>query len=131
MMYNFASEKTVDKKGNINSLRIKSILPGSDGGTYVIWQHQWTEEGNHADVHHYDNVLVQYYNNAKKMLWEKPIFKQQANRATAENIYAGIADFIVNDKQKNLIKEYMVVRHTSMELKWFLYALSLLFSGHV
>ena len=96
-MYNFASEKTVDKKGNINSLRIKSILPGSDGGTYVIWQHEWTEEGNHADVHHYDNVLVQYYNSTKKMLWEKPVYKQQANRATAENIYAGIATFIVND----------------------------------
>lgn len=97
MMYYFVGQKQVDKKGNVNSLRIKNILPTAEGGIYVIWEHQWTEYGNHWNVAHYDNALVQYYNSSKKLQWQKPVFKQQSNRESTDEIYAGIYSVLINN----------------------------------
>lgn len=105
MMYNFEKEKRVDKDGYINSLRIKDILPTADGGCFVIWQHEWTEikdnnVGNNTISHYYphsDHALVQYYNKANKMVWEKPIYKEQKASDKIPDIYSGLASGILND----------------------------------
>lgn len=106
MMYNFGKEKHVDKYGYINSLRIKNILPAADGGCFVIWQHEWIEmktnnvSSNNSITHYYyhsDNALVQYYNKANKMTWEKPIYKEQKTNDKIANIYSDLASGILNN----------------------------------
>lgn len=138
MMYNFEEQKKVDKKGHINSLRIKNILPAADGGCFVVWQHEWTEEGNHSDFEHLDHVLVQRYSNANKLLWEKPIYKNQTQKSGVQSIYAGITVFTANnnlyiiypDDPKNAAKaiddrdasEFSVVKFGNKDLAGFFVA---------
>lgn len=107
MMYNFETEKRVDKDGYVNSLSIENILPSADGGCFVIWQREWTEikdnnvSSNSTISHiyyHSDNALVQYYNRANKMVWEKPIYKEQKSSSKIANIYSDLASTIVGDK---------------------------------
>ncbi len=106
MMYNFEKEKKVDKNGYINSLSIENVLPAADGGCFVIWQHEWTETKENVmnerqsishDYFHSDNVLVQYYNKANKMVWQKPIYKQQKSKDNVVNIYSELASGMIND----------------------------------
>ena len=102
MMYNFETEKEVDKKGHINSLRIKNILPAADGSTYVVWQHEWSEyketaNGGSNAYYNYDNLLVQCYGKTKKILWEKPIYKRQVQKNVLSGSYADICLFTQND----------------------------------
>lgn len=102
MMYNFETEKEVDKTGHINSLRIKNILPVADGSTYVIWQHEWTEfketaNGGSNTYDNYDNLLVQCFSKTKKLLWQKPIYKRQVQKNVLSGSYADIYSFTQND----------------------------------
>jgi hypothetical protein len=106
MMYTFEKEKKVDKNGYINSLRIENVLPSADGGCFVIWQHEWEETKENAvndrqsfshEYFHSDNVLVQYYNKANKMVWQKPVYKQQKSKDNVVSIYTELASGIMND----------------------------------
>ena len=85
MMYHFEKEKKVNKEGKLETLNIVNILSGSDGGCYVIWQYHWTETANsgHAADTHYENALVQCYDNNNKMKWEKVIYKNHAATTSA------------------------------------------------
>lgn len=142
MMYNFAKEKEVDRNGYINSLSIKNILPAADGGCFVIWQHEWLETkengmpGEKGNFMHYyfhsDNALVQYYNKANKMVWEKPIYKEQKSSTKIANIYSDLASVILNDVlyvfypddpgnagkpvDEKKVSEYNVVRFANKDL---------------
>jgi hypothetical protein len=107
MMYNFETEKRVDKDGYVNSISIENILPTSDGGCFVIWQREWTEiKENNVNskntishiYYHSDNALVQYYNKANKMVWEKPIYKEQKSSSKIANIYSDLASTVVGGK---------------------------------
>jgi hypothetical protein len=102
MMYNFESEKKVDKKGAVNKLRIRDILPTSTGGCYVVWQYEWTESkdngrGETRSTYIDDNILVQYYNKEKKLAWQKPLFKHQATKDNVSGAYSGYKALLLND----------------------------------
>jgi hypothetical protein len=98
MMYFFEKEKKVNKDGYINSLSIKDVLATSEGGFYVIWQHEWLEFKQHSNDFHFDNLLIQYFNSQNKMVWEKPIYKKQTQSDKIELGYVGIRDFLINDE---------------------------------
>ena len=102
MMYNFESEKKVDKKGAINTLRIRDILPTSAGGCYVVWQYEWIESkdngrGDSRSTYIDDNILVQYYNKEKKLAWQKPLFKHQTTKDGISGAYSGYKALLLND----------------------------------
>jgi hypothetical protein len=102
MMYNFESEKKVDKKGAVNTLRIRDILPTSTGGCYVVWQYEWTESkvsnrGDSRSTYIDDNILVQYYTKEKKLAWQKPLFKHQATKDNVSGAYSGYKALLLND----------------------------------
>ena len=102
MMYYFESEKKVDKKGAINTLRIRDILPTSAGGCYVVWQYEWIEsktntKGDSRSTYIDDNILVQYYNKEKKLAWQKPMFKHQVTKDNISGAYSGYKAILSND----------------------------------
>lgn len=103
MMYNFDSEKRVDKRGAVNSLRIKNILPDADGGCYVIWQREWSEEATNykgesgSTYYHSDNLLVQNINKAGKLNWENPVYKSQVRKDNVTGGYSGVSSFVSNN----------------------------------
>lgn len=102
MMYYFESEKKVDKKGAINTLRIRDILPTSAGGCYVVWQYEWVESklsnrGDSRSTYIDDNMLVQYYNKEKKLAWQKPLFKHQVTKDNISFAYSGYKALLLND----------------------------------
>lgn len=103
MMYNFESEKTVDKKGAVNTLRVKNILPASNGSCYVVWEHSWEDEkfksdGSTTSTQYLGNTLVQFYA-GKKLAWQKPVLKVQAQKDDRiQSIYAGITCGLANGK---------------------------------
>jgi len=98
MMYNFETEKVVDKKGAINTLRIRDILPTSAGGCYVIWQYEWMllkGESNYTYMN--DHILVQYYTKDKKLAWQKTLSKHQATNDGISGAYSGYKALLLND----------------------------------
>ncbi len=98
MMYNFETEKSVDKKGAINTLRIRDILPTSAGGCYVVWQYEWMllkGESNYTYMN--DHLLVQYYTKDKKLAWQKPLSKHQATKDGISGAYSGYKALLLND----------------------------------
>jgi hypothetical protein len=102
MMYFFESEQKLDKKGAINTLRIREILPTSAGGCYVVWQYEWTESkdnyrGDSKSTYIDDNILVQYYNKEKKLAWQKPLYKHQATKDNIAGYYSGYKALLSND----------------------------------
>ncbi len=109
MLYNFEKEKIVDKRDGVETLYIRNILPSADGGCFVIWEREWekTKENNVSNgrstttfVHTYynnDNLLIQYFNKANKMLWQKPVYKEQKKAGTLPDIYSNVASGIIND----------------------------------
>lgn len=102
MMYYFESEKKVDKKGAVNTLRIRDILPTSAGGCYVVWQYEWIESkdnsrGDSRSTYIDDNILVQYYNKEKKLAWQKPLFKHQTTKDGISGAYSGYKALLLND----------------------------------
>jgi hypothetical protein len=103
MMYNFETEKKVDKKGAVNTLRIRDIFPTSAGGCYVVWQYQWIESkdngrGDTRSTYMQDHILVQYYNKEKKLAWQKPLSKHQATRDGISGAYSGYRALLLNDE---------------------------------
>ena len=102
MMYNFESEKTVDKKGAVNTLRIRDILPTSAGGCYIVWQYEWIQSkdngrGESRSTYMQDHILVQYYNKEKKLAWQKPLSKHQATKDGISGAYSGYKAVLLND----------------------------------
>ncbi len=102
MMYNFETEKRVDKKGAVNKLRIRDILPTSAGGCYVVWQYEWTESkdngrGDSRSTYMDDHILVQYYTKEKKLAWQKPLSKHQATKDNISGAYSGYKALLLND----------------------------------
>ena|GEM_PF-5255390 len=94
-----------DNIGAINSIQVKNIYTTSDAGFYIIWQEEFSEWN--MGPQYYDegpiakNLLVQYYSNNNKILWEKTVYKNQENLKNATrntpDAYMGIRTFLVND----------------------------------
>ena len=99
--------KTANKRDGVETLYIRNILPSADGGCFVVWEREWekTKENNVSNgrsattyVHTYynnDNLLIQYFNKANKMLWQKPVYKEQKKAGVR---HAGVC----HDRAKNL-----------------------------
>lgn len=102
MMYNFETEKRVDKKGAVNKLHIRDILPTSAGGCYVVWQYEWilskdNGKGESRSTYMTDHLLVQYYTKEKKLAWQKPLSKNQATKDGISGAYSGYKALLLND----------------------------------
>ena len=109
MMYLFEKEKTVDKRDGVETLYIRNVLPSAEGGCFIIWEREWekTKENNVSNgrstttyVHTYynnDNLVIQYFNSANKMLWQKPVYKEQKKQATLADIYTNVASGMINN----------------------------------
>lgn len=102
MMYNFETEKKVDKKGAVNKLHIRDILPTSAGGCYVVWQYEWilskdNGKGESRSTYMTDHLLVQYYTKEKKLAWQKPLSKNQATKDGISGAYSGYKALLLND----------------------------------
>ena len=144
MMYLFEKEKTVDKRDGVETLYIRNVLPSAEGGCFIIWEREWekTKENNVSNgrstttyVHTYynnDNLVIQYFNSANKMLWQKPVYKEQKKQATLADIYTNVASGMINnnlylfypDDPKNAdkavdekqVSEYNISRFSSKDL---------------
>lgn len=107
MLNNFDSNSDIDKGRGINSLRIKDIYSTTDGGFYLIWQHEPGAAGTGDQtldilgLPSAYNVLVQYYDNNSKVIWEKVIYKKQENMKfnidKVKDFYVGINSFVANN----------------------------------
>lgn len=144
MMYLFEKEKAVDKRDGIETLYIINVLPSADGGCFVIWEREWIKSkdnvvsngrNSNTYTHTYynnDNLLVQYFNSANKMLWQKPVYKEQKKQETLPDIYTNVASAIINnnlylfypDDPKNAdkavddkeVSEYNISRFSSKDM---------------
>ncbi|MEO7307642.1 MAG: hypothetical protein ABIR78_06140 [Ferruginibacter sp.] len=109
MMYNFDKEKDVDKNGGVIGLYLINILPSTEGGCFVLWEQQLGTTREYIENGATDNqsksqtyygsytILVQYFNSANKMLWQKPVYKKQSRTALLPDIYTKVASFVLND----------------------------------
>ena len=109
MMYNFDKEKDVDKNGGVMGLWLINILPSTDGGCFVLWEQQLGTTREYIEYSTTDNqsrsqtyygsytILIQYFNSANKMVWQKPVYKKQSRTGLLPDIYTKAASFVLND----------------------------------
>ena len=108
MMYNFETEKIVDKRDGVETLYITDILPSADGGCFVIWERVWvktkenmvsngrTTTTRQHSYYNNDNLLIQYFSNTNKMIWQKPVYKDQKRAEILPNIYSKLVSTIID-----------------------------------
>ena len=109
MLYNFGKKEDIDKNDGVSGLTLINILPSADGGCFVVWEEQYTNSkefeandgvsGQRRSETYFGNytILIQYFNSANKMLWQKPVYKRQIRTAILPDIYSKVATFVLND----------------------------------
>ena len=108
MLYNFDKKERVDKYNGVSGLSVINILPSTDGGCFVLWEDQYDNSpkltdgvsGQSPSETYFGNytILIQYYNSANTMLWQKPVYKKQSRTAVLPDIYSKVANFVLNDE---------------------------------
>ncbi len=95
-LFNMLDDKKQQQDGYINGLSLQSFHVNKDGGMYVVWEQSApakmrAHSTNVAIV--FGNLLVQYFDKDKKLLWQKPVFKLQFGGE-----YSGTSVFYDDDK---------------------------------
>lgn len=95
-LFSMLDDKKQQQDGYINGLSLRSFHVNKDGDMYVVWeQSAAAKKRAHSNTSSmaFGNLLVQYVDKDKKLVWQKPVFKLQFG-----GDYSGTGIFYDDDK---------------------------------